>query len=126
MKVIVCGARDWVNDKMIEAEFRKLPQGSIIVHGASKIGIDLLIDKIAMKFGFSIRRYPCEELENSPSNSAITKRNAKLVRQEHVGGDPVHMGLAFTNDINRSRDVRDLVDRARKVGIKVNVIGEQK
>ena len=123
MKVLVCGARDWSNDKTIETEFKKLPPGTVIIHGASKIGFDALVDKIAMKYGFPIRRYPCEEDENGGS---VSKRNSKMVRQEHVSGDPIHMGLAFTNDLSRSRDVKDLVERARKAGVKVNILIDPK
>lgn len=120
MKVLICGSRDWSNDKMIEAEFKKLPPGSIIVHGAGKTGAEAVADKMAMKFGFQIRRYPVDE---SSEGSVLTKRNAKMIRNEHVSGDPIHLGIAFTQDYNRSRDVKDLVERARKAGIKVVVMG---
>ena len=36
MKVLVCGSRKWLEQKPIERELRKLPPGTIVVHGACR------------------------------------------------------------------------------------------
>lgn len=121
MKILVTGSRDWSDEKAIEREFKKLPQGTIIVHGACPTGADAMAEKLAKKYGFPIRRYPAEwELEGK---SAGPKRNAKMIREEHRSGDPIHQALAFTVDLSRSRGTKDCVERARKAGIKVTVLG---
>ena len=120
MKVLVCGSRDWTNGAAIEREFKKLPTGTIIVHGACPTGADALAEKLAMKYGFPIRRYPAD-WENE-GKSAGPKRNARMVREEHRNGEPIALGLAFTSDLQRSRGTRDCVERARKAGIKVEVV----
>jgi hypothetical protein len=80
-----------------------------------------------MKFGFQIRRYPADwdgELAATGSAKAAgPKRNSKMIREEHPDKDgvPIHMGLAFTLDLSRSRGTKDCTERARKAGIKVEV-----
>lgn len=122
MKVLVTGSRDYKNEKAIEREFRKLPQGTVIVHGACPTGADAIAEKLAKKFGFPIRRYPADW--EAEGKSAGPKRNSKMIREEHKGGDPISLGLAFTLDLSRSRGTKDCVERARKAGIKVEVISE--
>lgn len=106
----------------IERELRKLPVGSIIVHGACPTGADMLADKVAMKLGFKIRRYPAEG--DTEGRAAGPLRNARMVREEHRGGEPFDFGLAFTKDLDRSRGTKDCTLRARKAGIRVEVISQ--
>lgn len=122
MKVLVCGSRDWNNIQSIEKEFKKLPQGSIIIHGACPTGADAIAEKLAMKYGFPIRRYAADW--DKEGKSAGPKRNSKMIKSEHVGGDPITIGLAFTHDLVRSRGTKDCVEKARKAGIKMMVISE--
>ena len=122
MKILVCGSRDWADEKAIERELRKLPPGTTIVHGACPTGADALADKWAMKLGLQIRRYPADW--ETEGKAAGPKRNAAMVRTEHRSGDPVTFALAFTTDISRSRGTKDCVERARKAGIRVQVVGE--
>ena len=128
MKVLVTGSHEWVNEKAIEREFRKLPVGTTIIHGACPTGADALADKAAMKFGFPIRRYPAdweaERLATGSPKAAGPKRNSRMIREEHRSGDPVAFALAFTPDLVRSRGTKDCVERARKVGIRVHIITE--
>ena len=127
MKVLVTGSRDWADPEAIEREFRKLPQGTIIIHGACPTGADALADKIAMKMGFKIRRYPADwnaELAATGSaRAAGPKRNARMIKDEHPDkdGKPIDFGLAFTRDMSRSRGTKNCVERARSAGIKVEV-----
>ena len=118
MKVLVCGSKDWTDAGAIEREFKKLPAGSTIVHGAGP-GAEAIADKLAMKYGFSIKRYSVEEDDGKSSSS---NRNSVMIRSEHVSGNPINLGLAFTSDLSRSRVAKDCVERAKKAGIKVNII----
>ena len=120
MKVLVCGSKDWSDEKVIEGEFRKLPSGTIIIHGASGKGADMIADKLAMKYGFGIRRY---QMDDQDPKSTESIRNSRMIKTEHVSGDPIHLGLVFTRDLSRSRGAKDVVERAKKAGIKMVVIG---
>ena len=108
--------------KSIEREFKKLPPGTTIIHGACPTGADALADKLAMKYGLPIKRYPADW--DNEGKSAGPKRNSKMIRSEHVSGNPIDFGLAFTEDFNRSRGTKDCVEKARKVGIKMSVLVE--
>lgn len=119
MKVLVCGSREWADKKAIEREFKQLPQGTTIVHGACPTGADALADATAMKFGFPIRRYPADWEQGKKAGPL---RNAQMVRTEHRGGEPIDLVLAFTLDLERSRGTRDCVERARKAGIRVLIL----
>jgi hypothetical protein len=127
LKVLVTGARDWTNEAAIEREFKKLPQGTIIVHGACETGADAIADKLAMKHGFHIRRYPAdwngEKERTGTPFAAGPKRNSAMIKAEHSDkeGVPIDKGLAFTLDLSRSRGTRDCVTKARKAGIGVEV-----
>jgi hypothetical protein len=126
MKVLVTGSRDWTNMAAIERELRKLPPGSTIIHGACPTGADMMADKVAMKLGFKIRRYPADWNDPTLPNpkAAGSIRNAKMIREEHPDqeGEPIAFSLAFTLDLNRSRGTKDCALRARKAGIRVDVI----
>jgi hypothetical protein len=127
MKVLVTGARNWTNAAAIERELKKLPPGTIIVHGACPTGADALADKIAMKLGFKIRRYPADwdgERERTGTPCAAgPKRNSAMIKAEHSDEDgvPIDKGLAFSLDLSRSRGTRDCVTKARRAGIGVEV-----
>lgn len=128
MKVLVTGSRDWSDAKAIEREFAKLPAGTIIVHGHCPTGADAMADKLAMKMGFPIRRYPADwDGERAATGSPVAagpKRNARMIREEHPDkdGKPIDKGLAFTLDLARSRGTKNCVERARKAGIKVEIV----
>lgn len=128
MKVLVCGSRDWLNEFAVERELRKLPKGAIIVHGDCPTGADALADKVARKLGFEVRTYPADwegELAATGSSKAAgPKRNAKILREEHPDktGKPFAFGLAFTEDLARSRGTKDMTERARKAGVRMVVI----
>lgn len=113
--------------KVIEREFKKLPPGTIIVHGACPTGADALADVAAMKMGFQIRRYPAdwdgEKARTGSSAAAGPKRNSAMIKAEHPDedGKPLDMGLAFAMDLSRARGTKDCVGKARRAGIKVEV-----
>lgn len=122
MKVLVCGSREWFDKKALEREFKQLPQGTVIIHGACPTGADALADTLAMKFGFQIRRYPADWETSGKSAGPI--RNATMIRQEHRSGEPIDLVLAFTPDLERSRGTKDCVQRAKKAGILVKVLNQ--
>ena len=128
MKVLVCGSRDWLNEPAVERELLKLPKGTIIVHGDCPTGADAIADKVARRLGFEVRPYPAnwegELAATGSSKAAGPKRNAKILREEHPdkAGKPFTFGLAFTEDLARSRGTKDMTERARKAGVRMIVV----
>lgn len=123
MKVLVCGSRDWKDKAAVKREIMKLPEGTIVIHGGCPTGADAMADEIARRRGLPVRVYPADwEGEKERTGSAAAagpKRNAQMIRSEHVQGDPVAFCLAFALDLLRSRGTKDCSDRAKKAGIKV-------
>ena len=126
MKILVCGSRDWSNRRVIKQALLKLPkEGTIIVHGGAT-GADSIADDIARKAGFEVRVYPVTEEDWAEhGKSAGPRRNSHMIRMEHSDkqGVPINLVLAFTPNLDRSRGTKDMVQKARKAGIKVEVIG---
>ncbi len=128
MKVLVCGSRQWANRKAIVRELSKLPQGTVIIHGACETGADKIADEEARKRGFEIRAYPADwdaYRDTANPKAAGPARNSKILREEHPdkSGQPITLGLAFTEDLKRSRGTADMVTKAGKAGIKMTVLG---
>ena len=128
MKVLVCGSRTWQNRQIIKRELMKLPrEGTIIVHGGAQ-GADSLADDVARKMGFEVRVYPVTETDwQEHGKSAGPRRNSHMIRMEHPDkqGVSINLGLAFTEDLDRSRGTKDMVTKLRKAGVKTDVIGTE-
>lgn len=119
MKVLVTGSRNWINREVVERELARLPAGTVVVHGACETGADAIADEVATELGLQVRRYPADW---SRGKSAGPTRNSEILRQEHRPGDPITLGLAFTEDLRRSRGTFDMVSKARAKGIKVTIL----
>lgn len=128
MKILVCGSRNWGNRKAIQRELAKLPQGTIIIHGACPTGADKMVDEEARKRGFEVRPYPADwdaYRDSANPKAAGPARNSQMIREEHPdkNGVPISFGLAFAEDLKRARGTTDLVTKAGKAGIKMTVLG---
>lgn len=98
MKIIVTGDRDWGDEVAVRKQFARLPNGSIVIHGAAR-GLDTIADKIAAELGFERRPYPVSEedwRDQGPAAGPI--RNSHMLKMEHPDTDGVMIdfGLAFT------------------------------
>lgn len=120
MKVLVTGSRTWTNWSIIERELKKLPKGTILVHGAA-LGADSIAAEIARQLGFERRGFPADWATYGKAAGPI--RNSQMLMEEHpdVFDVPIDLGLAFTLDLERSRGTRDMVRKARRVFIPVEV-----
>ena len=130
VKVLFMGDRAWGNREAIVQVLRKLPNGTIIVHGACATGADKIVDDEARKMpekGFEIRPYPADWdgfAAKGNRKSAGPARNSEMLRKEHPDKDgvPIHQGFAFSGDLPRSRGTFDGVTKARAKGIKIDVV----
>jgi YspA, cpYpsA-related SLOG family len=114
MKVLICGSRNWSARNPIERELRKLPAGSIIVHGAAR-GPDTIADELSGKLGFEVRRYPADW---KVGRAAGPIRNSQMLEKEHRTDEPLDMVMAFTEDLENSKGTKDMVTKAKRGGVK--------
>lgn len=123
MKILVCGSRDWSDRATIERALLALPAETIVVHGFCR-GADLLAGSVARSLGMTVRFYPADW--EKYGRSAGPRRNAEMLRAEHLPSEPIDLCLAFHDDIERSRGTLDMVTKARGAGIEVRVIRSSK
>jgi hypothetical protein len=118
MKVLVCGSRKWTERDPIERELRKLPGGTIIIHGAAP-GADTIADLVARELGFEVHPYPADWKRNGKAAGPI--RNAYMLKCEHVVDDPINLVLAFAKDFSPSRapGTADMMKKSRAKCISV-------
>ena len=116
MKVLVCGSRKWVDPKPVERELRKLPPGTVVIHGGCR-GADNVSGGVARSLGFPVRVYPADW--DQFGRAAGHVRNQQMLDEEHTESEPIDLVLAFHKDPNLGRGTRDMVARSRKAGIEV-------
>lgn len=118
MVVLVCGDRNWDDYDTIRRELKKLPKGSVIIHGGCR-GADKIAGEVAMELGFKVIAFPAEW--DKYGKSAETIRNAKML--EEIRPDVV---LTFHDDLERSKGTKDIAYRAAKEQIMVKVISRSR
>jgi hypothetical protein len=121
MKVLICGDRYWDDFETMLNRMRKLPSNTIIVNGDAK-GADQMSTCIAYQLGkMKVKRYP--------ANWKKWGRAAGPLRNQEMLDDnlDICLVLAFHKDIDKSRGTKDMVRRASKIPIQVEIItGENK
>ena len=114
MKILVCGCRNWNKLGVIRDRFISLPPDSTIIHGGCT-GADTLAGQVAESLGMKIQVFPAEWKLHG--RSAGPRRNQKMLDE----GEP-ELVIAFHPDIRNSRGTKDMVNRAEKTGIPVEII----
>jgi len=114
MKVLVCGDRNWRDASVIARRLKELPSGSTIIHGAAR-GADYFGGAEAEFLGFYVRTYPAQW--ERYGRAAGMRRNQQMLDEEAID-----LVLAFHADIEHSKGTKDMVTRARKANIVVEVI----
>ena len=116
MRVLVCGDRNWESSSLILGELAGLPGDSVIIHGGCS-GADCLAGAIARNIGLRVEIFPAQWERHGRAAGPI--RNKQMI----VKGRPDKV-LAFHNDIRKSKGTKDVVQKARAVGIPVKIITE--
>lgn len=116
MRVLICGSRNWKEEDVIpeyriETYIKTLPPNAVIIHGAAP-GADVLADKFAKKYGHT--PLPFEAKWDLYGDSAGPIRNQEMLDV----GKPDRVA-AF--HIANSAGTRDMIDRARKAMLPVEV-----
>lgn len=113
MKVLVCGARDWSDRKIIERELKIFPPGTIVIHGSCR-GADNIAGAVAKSLGFIVTSYPAEW--SKLGVAAGPARNRKMLEE------CPDIVLAFHPDLSRSKGTKDLVRVATLCGFQVKLV----
>jgi hypothetical protein len=116
-KVLFCGDRDWTDEAYIETEVMMLDiehDDLIIIEGEAN-GADKLSRKAAEKFLVPVEPYPADW--------ARYKRAAGPIRNQQMldEGKP-DLVIAFHDDLENSKGTKDMVARAKKAGIPVQIV----
>jgi YspA, cpYpsA-related SLOG family len=121
MRVLICGDRNWQDRDLIELkvielenEPRHLRDGLTLIHGAAR-GADSLAASVCDLRGWEVKGYPADW--------ARLGRAAGIIRNQQMldEGEP-DLVVAFHDDLEHSKGTGDMVRRARKAGIPVEVV----
>jgi hypothetical protein len=115
MRVLICGDRHWDDCETISNYIKTLPPGTVIIEGEAA-GADTIARIVAESFGLDVIKEPAQWAIYGRAAGPI--RNQKML-DEHKPDCVV----AFHNNISESRGTKDMVERARKAGVPVTIIG---
>ncbi len=115
MKVIICGDRNWKNEKIIFQRLFDLPSDTIIIEGGCE-GADLISRKIALDLGLEVVEFPAAWKKYG--KSAGPKRNIKMLNTKS------DLVIAFHNNLKESKGTKHTVNEALRRGIIVEIINE--
>ena len=113
MRVLVCGDRYWSNEQCIYERLRNLEGVTLIIHGGER-GADIIAGQEAEKLGYPVRVFRAHW--NRYGRAAGPIRNQQMLDV----GRPDFV-LAFHNNLKESKGTRDMVQRASKAGVEVEV-----
>ncbi len=111
--VLVTGSRVWADAGPIRRELRRLPPGSIILHGDAR-GADRLAAAVAAELGLDVRPRPADWGRFGKAAGVI--RNREMLAE---GPDVV---LAFHPNLDQAKGTRHMVHIARRAGVPVHVV----
>jgi hypothetical protein len=121
MVILVCGDRNWnapelIVMKLIEIqdEPRHMDEGLYLIHGDCR-GADKQAAMIAEDLHWTVYAVPAEW--EKYGRAAGPKRNQKMIDEYR----PSRV-IAFHDDIEHSKGTKDMVARAKKAGIPVEVM----
>ncbi len=118
MIVIVTGDRHWKDYNIIYRELAKLPPGTTLLHGTAK-GADSLADIAGERLGFKI--VPFKPEWNIYGRGAGPVRNQKMLNRLLAEEDKHKKVLAFHKNLAESLGTKDMVERARKARVEVEI-----
>lgn len=116
MKVLVCGAREWTDRPYIQRvlEGYQLQAGDTVIHGDCR-GADRHAGHAARELGCTVVAMPADWEAHGKGAGPI--RNQQML-DEHPNLDLV---LAFHRDIDQSKGTKDMIARAEKAGLVVDL-----
>lgn len=118
MRVLVCGDRNWTDKQLIISQLTRLNevQGiDVVIEGEAR-GADSLGRDVALEIlNVPVKRYPAQWDKYGKAAGMI--RNQQMLTE----GKPDWV-IAFHDDIEHSKGTGDMIKRAKRAGIPVEVI----
>ncbi len=128
MRVLCCGDRNYSSYEIIRRELEKLPKDTEIIQGCAN-GADTMSAKISKVLGLKlISSKDNADVINKPGFPANWDKYGKAagaIRNKQMldEGKP-DLVLAFHTNIEKSRGTKNVIEQAKKRGIKVLLIKE--
>lgn len=113
VKILVCGARDWFNWKLLEGCLLAHPPGTHIIEGGAQ-GADTMARQFAIG-----RKWPYTEV---PADWKLHGKAAGPIRNRVMLDMKPDLVIAFHTDPGLGKGTKDCVEEARRRGIPVDVI----
>lgn len=120
MRILICGDRNWTDRQLIFHELVKATGFTFdvtVIEGEAR-GADTLGKEAAILQGMAVEGYPANWKRFG--NSAGPIRNQEMLDK----GKP-DLVLAFHDDIRNSKGTKDMIARAKKAGIHVELISHE-
>jgi hypothetical protein len=116
MRILVTGDRKWSDYNMIKEQLERVFKSNpdmVVIQGGAK-GADALAAVAGQVIGVRVLTWPADW--KSYGRAAGPIRNQKMLDE----GKP-DVVFAFHDDINASRGTKDMLDRAKKAGIRCHL-----
>jgi hypothetical protein len=91
LRVLVCGSRDWKDERAIRERLERLPRGTTVIHGGAR-GADRTAGVLARGLGFAVEEYPADWSHG---------RRAGIMRNLEMLDTKPDLVLAFWKDASR-------------------------
>lgn len=121
MIVLVTGDRHWKDYNIIYRELSKFPPGTILVHGNAK-GADSLADIAGERLKLDVKPFPAKW--HIYGRGAGPIRNTEMLGWVLAKKDEPKKVLAFHKNLAESLGTKDMVYKARRAGLEVELIKE--
>lgn len=120
LRILFTGDRDWDDWAAVVKVLEPYPRDALIISGAAR-GLDTIAEKAAEALGFKAR-VVLEAQWSRHGRAAGPMRNREmLVTLMNGGEDTDRLVLAFHDDLSRSKGTKDMVNLARKAGVRVKL-----
>ena len=116
MRLLICGDRDWIDERLIYDEILAL-KPDVIIEGEAR-GADTIAMDIGNALGIKVLPFPADWGRYGRAAGQI--RNTQML----VEGKPDKV-LAFHDDIIRSKGTRNMIGQCIKKGIDVKLISHE-
>lgn len=107
MRILVCGGRDYNDERRMRDILALQPFHSHLIHGAAR-GADMLSDKVARSYSWTIDRFPADW-------KRLGKRAGFVRNQRMLDEGKPDLVIAFPG----GKGTADMVRRAKAAGVKV-------
>ena len=112
-RVLVCGTRNFTDEKVIRDVLRRLPKGSVIIEGGAK-GADRIAEKIGGELGLEVLEFAADWDKKGRAAGLI--RNQQMLDE----GDPEVIYAFYMNSQDKDKSVgtKDMVRRGINVQVR--------